>query len=119
MEGTSSSSGTSGSSSDISTTEGGSTTTDPTTTGTSSTTGTTTGAGESSSSGGPPAPTYDVHYIGRFELSEGMPRSTWSGSTARTRIDGSGVSIGLDGPAGIHFQVAVTNTDVGTPSTAT
>ena len=106
--GTSSSSGTSGSSSDISTTEGGSTTTDPTTTGTSSTgDGTTTGAGESSSSGGPPAPTYDVHYMGRFELSEGMPRSTWSGSTARTRIDGSGVSIGLDGPAGIHFQVAV------------
>ena len=75
------------------------TTTDPTTG--------TEGGEESSSTGGPPAPTFEEHYMGRFDRSEGAPRSTWSGSTARTRIDGTEVSIALDGPSGIHFQTVV------------
>lgn len=58
--------------------------------------------------GGPPEPASEVHYMGRFEVLGGRgPRASWSGSTARTRIDGTSVSIGLDGPAGIHFQAVV------------
>ena len=68
---------------------------------------------ESSSSGGRPEPTYAEHYMGRFDRSKGAPRSTWSGSTARTRIDGTEVSIALDGPSGIHFQAVVDGTAVG------
>jgi len=60
------------------------------------------------STGGPPEATYPEHYMGRFEFpAEGGPRASWSGSTARTRIDGTSVSIGLDGPSGIHFQAVV------------
>ncbi len=66
-----------------------------------------TGVGEEST-GGPPEATYQEHYMGRFELSgKGGPRASWSGSTARTRIDGTSISIGLDGPSGIHFQAVV------------
>ena len=83
-----------------------STTVDPTATTTDSTSGSE-GGDESSSSGGEPAPTYPEHYMGRFDRSQGNPRSTWSGSTARTRIDGTDVSIALDGPSGIHFQTVV------------
>lgn len=46
--------------------------------------------------------------MGRFDLSDPAgPRSTWSGSTVRTRIDGTTASIGLDAPAGIRFAVVV------------
>ncbi len=69
------------------------------------------GADDSSSgetTGGPPEATDEQHYMGRFDFSgDGGPRSTWSGSTARTRIDGTEISIGLDGPAGIYFQTVV------------
>ncbi len=58
--------------------------------------------------GGLPERTAAEHYMGRFDLAVGGgPRSTWSGSTARTRIDGTTVSIGLDGPSGVYFQAVV------------
>lgn len=90
-----------------STGEGPAVTTTPSTGETSESGGEETGSGESSTGGGP-LPTHQEHYMGRFEYpADGPPRASWSGSTARTRIDGTAVSIGLDGPSGIHFQAVV------------
>lgn len=58
---------------------------------------------ESSSTGEPP-PVDDVHLIGRFDAEL---NSTWSGSTMRTRIDGTTIDIDLDGSGGVIFQVVV------------
>ncbi len=90
--------------------------TDASTATTSASSGESSGAGSETggaeaSTGGPPEATFEEHYMGRFELSESAgPRASWSGSTARTRIDGTSVSIGLDGPSGIHFQAVVDGT---------
>jgi hypothetical protein len=55
-----------------------------------------------------------VHEVGRFDRSDARgPRSTWSGSSFRTRLDGTSISVELDGAADIHFQVVVD----GTPTT--
>ncbi|MBV1858615.1 MAG: hypothetical protein KUG77_09410 [Nannocystaceae bacterium] len=88
-------------------TSGGSVATMTPTTGEATSEGPEMGSGEDST-GGPPEPMFTEHYMGRFEFSgEGDPRASWSGSTARTRIDGTSLSIGLDGPSGIHFQAVV------------
>ncbi|MBL8740411.1 MAG: hypothetical protein JNK04_04935 [Myxococcales bacterium] len=62
------------------------------------------GAGE----GGGAAETALVHRVGRFDLTDPeAPTFSWSGSSLQTRVEGSGVSIVLDGASAIGFQVMV------------
>ncbi len=58
----------------------------------------------SSSTGGEPLPSAEVHLVGRFDADD---RATWSGSTMRTRIDGTSLDLELDGAGGVRFQVVV------------
>jgi lysophospholipase L1-like esterase len=68
------------------------------------------GGGGAGGAGGQPA-LADVHLIGRFD---DMNRSSWSGSSYRTRVSGGPVSVSLDAPSGIHFEVEVDGVSQGT-----
>lgn len=61
---------------------------------------------------GPPAgsePSARVHFVGRFDRTPPGPgaTSTWSGTTFRARVEGTGATIRLDGAAGVYFEVRV------------
>lgn len=67
-------------------------------------TGTVTGTG----TGGEPVPSALVHRVGRFDESDpAHPRSSWSGTTFRTRVSGPALSVSLGGASNIHFQIEV------------
>jgi lysophospholipase L1-like esterase len=70
-------------------------------------------ASASGTGGGPPVG-QDVHVVARTHETEGgAPRFTWSGSAVRTRIDGTGLQVTLDAPAGIWFEVEVDGASIG------
>ncbi|MEZ4308194.1 MAG: SGNH/GDSL hydrolase family protein [Polyangiaceae bacterium] len=48
------------------------------------------------------------HRVGRFDDSDpDRPRASWSGTTFRTRLSGSGLSVKLGGASNIHFQIEI------------
>lgn len=72
-----------------------------------STTTTGTGGGDAGSGGAAPV-LEEVHLVGRFEAVEGGNRASWSNSTVRTRVDGTGLDVGFASAAGgVWFQVAI------------
>jgi lysophospholipase L1-like esterase len=76
------------------------------TTTSSSSGGSTTVSGTGGGGGG--RPTALVHRVGRFDDTDpAHPGFTWPGTSFRTRVDGGDLSIALDGPAGVFFQVVV------------
>jgi hypothetical protein len=58
----------------------------------------------SSSTTGEPVEVAEVHLVGRFDADA---RATWSGSTMRTRIDGTAIDLQLDGAGGVAYQIVV------------
>lgn len=71
------------------------------------TTGSTTSTGAGGDGGGPPVTALE-HLVGRFDESDPAgPTATWPGTSYLTRIDGTELSIDLEGPAGLYFQVVV------------
>ena len=72
--------------------------------------GATTGGG---GAGGAPMESL-YHLVGRFdESTPERPTSSWSGSTFRTRIEGSSVSLILGGASGVLFQIEIDGAPVG------
>ncbi len=56
-----------------------------------------------------------VHRVGRFDLSNpDAPTFSWSGASMQTRVDGTGLSIVLDGASEIWFQIEVDGALTGT-----
>lgn len=77
------------------------------------------GAGASSSGGGgeggAPVETELVHAVGRFDLTDpNAPVSSWSGTSFRVHIEGTGVSVHLDGAQNVWFQIVVDGAPTGT-----
>lgn len=65
--------------------------------------------------GGGAAATALVHRVGRFDLTTPeAPTFSWSGSSLQTRVDGSGLSIVLDGASAVGFQIEVDGALTGT-----
>jgi hypothetical protein len=77
---------------------------DPTGDGPAGTTDAETGETAGDSTTGEPPPVAAVHRVGRFDANN---NSTWSGSTVRTRIDGTTLDVQLDGSGGVFFQIVV------------
>lgn len=85
----------------------GQTTTGQTTTGATMTTSSSSSTGTGGDGGAPPVTALE-HLVGRFDESDPAgPTATWSGTSYLTRIDGTDLSIDLEGPAGVFFQVVV------------
>lgn len=58
--------------------------------------------------GGSPLPKALFHRVGRFDESDpAKPTASWSGSTFRTRLSGTSLSVSLGGAAGVIFQVEI------------
>lgn len=58
--------------------------------------------------GGAPVETALVHRVGRFDDTDpSRPKASWSGTTFRTRVAGTSLSVRLGGATNIHFQVEV------------
>jgi hypothetical protein len=82
------------------------------------TTSTVTGGGEGGSGGAEPV-LEEVHHVGRFEAVDGGNRSSWSNSTVRTRVDGTGLDVAFaSASAGVWFQVAIDGAPTSTFVTA-
>ncbi|MEZ4296255.1 MAG: SGNH/GDSL hydrolase family protein [Polyangiaceae bacterium] len=99
---------------------GGTTTPTGSTTGTQSTTGTNPDSGDPEAGNPANAPKRGlVHKIGRFDESDpARPRSSWPGTTFRTRLSGSAISVKLDGAPNVHFQIEIDGAVTGTLKTA-
>jgi lysophospholipase L1-like esterase len=70
--------------------------------------------GAGSGTGGEAPEVSLLHQVGRFDTSDPAgPRFTWSGTSFRTRIDGPGVEVSLDGPAGVFFEIVVDGVSTG------
>ena len=55
-----------------------------------------------------------VHRVGRFDESDPTrPRSSWSGTTFRTRLSGTSLSVLLGGDTNIHFQIEIDGAPAG------
>jgi hypothetical protein len=78
-------------------------------TGSSHTTSSTGGSTSTSTSGtGGSVPTSPYHLVGRFDESDpARPTASWSGTTLRTRIKGSSLSVSLGGAKSVIFQIEV------------
>src|SRR5262249_22794760 len=62
--------------------------------------------GDTGGTGGAPVPTELVHRVGRFDESDPTrPVASWSGTTFRTRVSGTSLSVSLGGASGVIFQV--------------
>lgn len=69
--------------------------------------------------GGEPPPKALVHRVGRFDEGDpARPSSSWSGTTFRTRVSGSSLSVSLGGATGVHFEIEIDGESVGTFETA-
>ena len=68
------------------------------------------GAGDAGGAGGQggSTPRFPFHRVGRFDDSEASrPKASWSGTTLRTRVAGSSLSVTLGGADNVRFQVEV------------
>ena len=65
-------------------------------------------------SGGAPVEKALVHLLGRFdEADPARPTASWSGTTFRTRVSGTSLSVVLGGAQNIHFQVEIDGAPAG------
>ncbi len=59
------------------------------------------------------------HLVGRFDESDpARPKASWSGTTYRTRISGSSLSVSLGGASGVIFQIEIDGQSTGTFKTS-
>lgn len=66
------------------------------------------GAVETGGSGGGAVETAPFHLVGRFDRSDpARPTASWSGTTFRTRVSGTSLSVALGGAADVHFQIEI------------
>lgn len=64
--------------------------------------------GGSGGQGGQPAPQALIHRVGRFDdTNPDAPSFTWSGTSLRTRIEGTALDVELHGAGGVFFEVIV------------
>lgn len=81
--------------------------------------GTTATTATAGGSGGGPVSTALVHRVGRFDESDpARPTASWSGTTFRTRVSGTSLSVSLGGASGVIFQIEVDGQPTGKLETA-
>ncbi|MCC6559280.1 MAG: hypothetical protein IT372_40675 [Polyangiaceae bacterium] len=72
------------------------------------------GAGGAGGSGGGAPEVALVHRVGRFDDTDpARPVSSWSGTSLRTRLEGSDLSVRLDGAAGVFFEILIDGASAG------
>lgn len=77
-----------------------------------------TGSGGSGSGAGGSLPKAPYHLVGRFDTSDpARPKASWSGTTYRTRLSGSSLSVSLGGAGSVLFQIEIDGQSVGTFAT--